>query len=72
MSSVAEEARRQAREEVLRLSPADRLALALQLGDADLELFQQAQGLDRETALRRLRAQRQAGRRPSACLAENR
>ncbi len=49
-------------------SPAERLELALRLGEQGLELFRQAHGLDEATARRLLERQRQTGRRPSRCL----
>jgi hypothetical protein len=70
MQSIADTLRAADREEVARLSPAERLELALRLGDEGLELFRQARGLDHETARRLLERQRQAGRRPSKCMSD--
>lgn len=70
MRSVADDLRQRDRDAVLKLSPGERIALALRLGERDLELFCRAQGLDRETAVRVLRRRRQAGRRPSRCMTE--
>ena len=42
----------------------DRVSLALELGDQDLEVFRQAHGLTEDEASRRLRLYRQAGRVP--------
>lgn len=47
------------------MSPAERIALALALGDDDLAIFAATQGLDRDEARRRLRATRSSGRAPS-------
>jgi len=69
MNSVANHVRARAMAEVLALSPDERIDLAFALGEADLELFVRASGLDRETALTRLRASRRAGRRPSRAAA---
>jgi hypothetical protein len=63
--SVADELRQEQRAAMLRLSPAERIRLALELGARDLALFMEASGLDREAALRELRRRRAAGRRPS-------
>jgi hypothetical protein len=63
--SVADELRREQRAAMLRLSPAERIRLALELGARDLALFMEASGLGREAALRELRRRRAAGRRPS-------
>jgi hypothetical protein len=65
MRSVADELRDRSRREVEQMSPAERVALALRLGERDLDLFSRAQGLTREEARRQLRAQRQKGRTPS-------
>ena len=70
MKSVADALRSELREEINRLSIEERLDLALRLGEESLELFRQANGLDRETALRLLQRRRQAGRRPSKCMSE--
>jgi hypothetical protein len=50
------------------LSAGERVALALRLGDDDLEVFRAARGLGREEALRALRRARQAGRHHCGCL----
>jgi hypothetical protein len=44
--------------------------LALRLGEESLELFRQANGLDRKTAVQLLQRRRQAGRTPSKCMSE--
>ncbi|HYU34326.1 MAG TPA: hypothetical protein VEW48_19405 [Thermoanaerobaculia bacterium] len=62
MRSVADDLREELQEEGLRLSFEERMALALRLGERGLEMFCQASGLDRETAIRE--RQRQAGHRP--------
>lgn len=68
MASVADGLRCADRATVARLSDDERIALALTLGDADVEALQQARGIDREAAVRLIRRQRQAGRQPSACM----
>jgi hypothetical protein len=65
MRSVADDLRDELQEEALRLSFEERVALVLRLGERGLEMFRQANGLDRETAIRELQRQRQAGRTPS-------
>ncbi len=62
MKSVADELRLRTAEAVLRMPVAERIALALSLGDQDLELYMGANGLERTEALKRLRAQRARGR----------
>jgi hypothetical protein len=65
--SVADQLRREAAARVRELSPAQRVELALGLGEEDLELFRVAHGLSRAEALRELRRRRQAGRVPCSC-----
>src|ERR1700681_1485983 len=61
MRSVADDLRDELQDEVLRLPFEERIALILRLGERGLEMFRQANGLDRETAIRELQRQRQAG-----------
>ena len=70
MRSVADEFRERDRKTVQALSVQERIELALSLGDADLEIFCQTRGVDRETGVRLLRRQRQAGRTPSKVMQE--
>ncbi|HEV8583109.1 MAG TPA: hypothetical protein VGX68_28920 [Thermoanaerobaculia bacterium] len=70
MRSVADELRVRDQETFRRLSFEDRLKLVFELGEADLALFCQAQGIDRETGVRLLQRRRQAGRRPSQCISD--
>jgi len=70
MRSVADALREELQDEVLRLPFEERMALVLRLGERGLELFQQASGLDRESALRELQRQRQASRIPSKCISD--
>lgn len=69
MPSVADALRAQTAARLQAMSVAERIALALALGDQDLERFVRASGLPREEALRRLRAGRQRGRAHSRCAA---
>ena len=62
MQSVADSLRRDTHERVLRLSVAGRIALALSLGDADLDIYIKTSGKTRDQALRDLSAQRAKGR----------
>jgi len=64
---VGETLRAEQREVVRRMTIAGRLALALRLGDDDLELFAAARNLDRPAAAALLRRTRRIGRRPSRC-----
>lgn len=66
MRSVADDLRREQRARELRMTPAERVALALRLGEEELRMFCSARGLDRAEALRQLRDRRQAARRRRA------
>lgn len=70
MRSVADELRAEEREALLALAPSDRVALALALGERDLETYRLSQrpALSRNEAIRQLERRRQASRRPSSCL----
>jgi hypothetical protein len=70
MRSVAEDLRKMDREAVLKLSPEERIELALRLGEEHLELFCCAQGVDRATGYRLLKLRGQVGRRYSRCMIE--
>jgi hypothetical protein len=70
MRSVADTLRDRTSEAVMRLAVPDRIALALALGDADLDLYVSASGLTRGEALARLRAQRARGRTISSWSAD--
>ena len=61
--SVADDLRERTRLQVLAMSPSERIALALSLGDQDLELFMRTSRLARADALKQLCAQRANGRR---------
>ena len=68
MGSVADELRRQTREEVLGMSVPERFAWAFRLGEEDLQMLQASLGLDRHAAIRHIRRQRQHGRQRSGCM----
>jgi hypothetical protein len=65
MKSVADALREATAARVLAMPAADRVALALDLGDEDAARFAAAAGCDLDTARRRLAATRQVGRTPS-------
>jgi hypothetical protein len=67
MKSVADALREQRAQRTAAWSPSRRVALALALGEEGLRAFCSAQGLTHAEGARRLRRQRQQGRRPSAC-----
>lgn len=60
--SVADELRQRDREAVARRSPAERVLLALSLGDEDVATFRHAAQLDELAARRALRRRKQHGR----------
>jgi hypothetical protein len=65
MRSVADQLHRDTVKRVLAMSVRERIALALMLGEADLERYMRATGAGREQARRQLNANRRAGRQPS-------
>lgn len=69
-SRVAEELRRETMQEMLALSPDERLALASKLGREAVDAFAAARGLTHDEALRLIQQQKQRGRRYSRCLEE--
>jgi hypothetical protein len=66
--SVADDLRRRERERVAALSPAERVAEALALGERDLEIHRAKRGLGRKEARREIERARQQGRRLSRCM----
>lgn len=66
MSALATLLRQRALADTQRLSAAERILLALSLGDEDLRIYCAASGLDTAEAQRRIAAARQIGRRFSA------
>ena len=68
MQSVATVLRARNDAEVRRMSQAERVELALRLGDEAIESIRAAHGVDRRTAIRLIERRRQTTRRPSACL----
>ena len=65
-SKVAADARQRQFEQYAAMTPDERVALALRLGEEGLATYMATHGLDRRTAVARIRATRRAGRRPSA------
>jgi hypothetical protein len=70
MSSVADTLREDSRERLRRMTPTERVAEALRLGQAAISAYAAAHGLDRGEARRRLERAAQAGRRPSGVMLE--
>ncbi|MCC6641335.1 MAG: hypothetical protein IT386_09265 [Deltaproteobacteria bacterium] len=65
---MADDLRRREQERVAALSPAERVAEALALGERDLEIQRAKWGLDRSEARREIERVRQQGRRRSRCM----
>jgi len=70
MSTVGETLQEDSRERLRRMTPAERLAEALRLGQAAIAAYAAAHGLDHAEARRRLERAAQAGRRPSGVMHE--
>jgi hypothetical protein len=68
MRSVADDLRREEREKILAMTPAERIALVESMVEDGIALYAAGQHLTREEAVRRIRASRQRGRRFSRCM----
>lgn len=69
-SKLAEQLKKDQRERVARMTPAERMALAERLGEEGLAAYMTANRLDRLAAVRAIKRSRRVGRRPSPCLDE--
>jgi hypothetical protein len=65
-SAVAHAVSQAQREQLAAMSPAERVALAVRLGEEGIASYMATHGLDRQTAIARIRATRRVGRRPSS------
>ena len=65
MRSVADDLRKEQAQEILKMSPEQRMELALTLGRRALEMYMAATGKERTTALADLRRGTTSGRVPS-------
>jgi endonuclease V-like protein UPF0215 family len=65
MKSVADESAREVLEATLRLTPSERVELALRLGTEAVAAYSAAHGVTSDEARRILRRNNQRGRRPS-------
>ncbi|HUJ13877.1 MAG TPA: hypothetical protein VL284_08835 [Thermoanaerobaculia bacterium] len=70
-SKVAEELRREQTEDIRAMSIEERIALALELGERDLQLYIALNEVDRETAVRAIRREHRNGRRYSRCMEDS-
>lgn len=64
-SASASFVRTRAIDDVLGMTPSERVALAFAFGDEDLARYLRATGVERDQAMRDLRRARACGRRPS-------
>lgn len=69
-SRLAEELRREQARRALEMTPEERVAAALALGEQAIGDYMANHGVDRREAVRVLRRAGRAGRRPSACMDE--
>lgn len=53
---------------MLDLTPGERMRIGEKLGEEALRFFMSTNGITREEAIRRIGAQRRAGRTPSPCM----
>jgi len=65
-SAVAHAVSEEQRERLAAMTPAERVALVVRLSEEGLASYMATHGLDRQTAITRIRATRRVGRRPSA------
>lgn len=70
-SKVAEELRQEQIDQVRGMTPGERVAMALQLGERDLRIYIAVQKVDRDVAMKAIRRSRQTGRRYSRCMHES-
>jgi hypothetical protein len=66
-SKAAADVRQRQFEQYAAMTPGERVALALRLGEEGLATYMATHGLDRRTAIARIRATHRLGRHPSAC-----
>jgi hypothetical protein len=66
-SKVAEAVSRERRARLAAMTPAERVALAERLGQEGLATYMATHGVDRRTAIARIKATHRIGRRFSAC-----
>ena len=65
-SAVAHAVSEEQREQLAAMTPAERVAVAVRLGEEGIASYMATHGLDRQTSIARIRATRRVGRRPSA------
>jgi len=70
-SKLAEELARELIEDLAHRSLTERIALVRTARDRGVRLYMAGQRIDRETAINRIRRERQHGRRASRCMIES-
>jgi hypothetical protein len=65
-SAVAQAVSQEQREQLAAMTPAERVSLAVRLSEDGLASYMAMHGVERPTAIARIRATRRLGRRPSA------
>ena len=70
-SRVAEELRQEQIDEMRRMTPSERVTLVRSAREDGIRIYMTGQKLDRETALKAIRRERQNGRRHSGCMIES-
>lgn len=70
-SKVAEQLRQEQVEQLRRMTPSQRVALALDLGERGLQVYMAGQKMIRAAAVKAIRQSRQLGRRYSRCMDES-
>jgi hypothetical protein len=68
--AAGEVIKRRRNERLAAMSPAERIALAEKLGEEGIAAYMTTHGVDRRTAIARVKAIRRRGRRPSAAADE--
>lgn len=66
-SKLASEVRRRQFERFAAMTPAERVGLAMRLGEEGLMSYMATHGVDRRTAIARIKETRRLGRRHSPC-----
>jgi hypothetical protein len=67
VSRSAHTAKQVRADRLARMTPTERVELAFKLGEQGLAAYMATHGVDRQTAMARIRVTRRLGRRPSAC-----
>jgi hypothetical protein len=71
-SKLADQLKQEQRDRFARMTPAERVALTVRLGEEGLAEYMSANNLDRASAVAAIKRSRRLGRRPSRCLDERR